>query len=88
MNNEEKILAMLEKHSGVLERLEKDVSGIKLRLDVDMERKLDLLAEGHETLMGRMSPKSRVEALEDEMAFMKSVVKDLSREVAELKEAQ
>lgn len=88
MNNEEKILAMLEKHSGVLERLEKDVSGIKLRLDVDMERKLDLLAEGHETLMGMMSPKSRVEALEDEMAFMKSVVKDLSREVAELKEAQ
>lgn len=102
MNNEEKILAILEKHgemlekqgailekhSGMLERLEQDVTGIKLRLDMDIEKKLDLLAEGHETLMGMMSPKSRVEALEDEMTFMKSVIKALSQEVAELKKAQ
>lgn len=95
MNNEEKILAILEKHGEILEKhgkllekLDTDVSGIKVRLDVEIEKKLDLLAEGHETLLETLSPKSRVDALEDEMIFMKSVVKALSQEVAELKKAQ
>ena len=109
MNNEEKILAilekhgemlekqgqileqhseLLEKHSKLLEKIDLDVTGIKIRLDMEIEKKLELLAEGHETLLETLSPKSRVDALEDEMVFMKSVVKALSQEVAELKKAQ
>ena len=95
MNNEEKILAILEKHGEVLERmqadirgLKTDVSGIKTRLDVDVTKQLNLLAEGQQTILDTLAPKSRVEALEDEMVFLKSVIKALSQEVAELKKAQ
>ena len=109
MNNEEKILAMLEKHGEMLERmqtsisalkedvsclttgqtkLEADVSGIKTRLDVDITKKLNLLAEGQQTLLETLAPKSCVEVLEDEMVFLKSVIKALSQEIAELKKAQ
>ena len=47
-----------------------------------------LLAEGHQNLLDTLAPKNRVEALEDEVIFMKSVIKALSQEVAELKKAQ
>ena len=35
-----------------------------------------------------MAPKSRVEELEDEVSFMKQVIKAMSRDIAELKKAQ
>lgn len=50
--------------------------------------RLDLLAEGHAHLADTLAPKSRVEALEDDVSFMKTVIKALSQEVAELKKAQ
>ena len=47
-----------------------------------------LLAEGHQTLMETLAPKSRVDNLEDDVVFLKSVVKSLMQEVSELKKAQ
>ena len=49
---------------------------------------LQLLAEGHQALLETLAPKSRVEALEDEVVFMKSVIRSLAQDVAELKKAQ
>ena len=48
----------------------------------------NLLADGQKNLLETLAPKNRVEALEDEMTFMKSVIKALSQEVEELKKAQ
>lgn len=50
--------------------------------------KFDLLANGHKLLLDTMAPKSRVEELEDEVSFMKQVIKAMSRDIAELKKAQ
>ena len=50
--------------------------------------KFDLLADGHKLLLDTMAPKSRVEELEDEVSFMKQVIKAMSRDIAELKKAQ
>ena len=47
-----------------------------------------LLAEGHQTLLETLAPKSRVDNLEDDVVFLKSVVKSLMQEVSELKKAQ
>ena len=47
-----------------------------------------LLAEGHQTLLETLAPKSRVDDLEDDVIFLKSVVKSLMQEVSELKKAQ
>lgn len=53
-----------------------------------MLSQLQLLAEGHKTILETLAPKNRVEVLEDEISFMKQVIKSLSQEVAELKKAQ
>ncbi len=50
--------------------------------------KFDLLLEGHNTIMETMAPKTRVDALEDEIIFLKQVIKSISQEVQELKKAQ
>ncbi len=47
-----------------------------------------LLAEGHQTLLETLAPKSRVDNLEEDMVFLKSIVKSLMQEVSELKKAQ
>ena len=62
------------------------------RLNVVMESaitpKLNLLAEGQQTLLETLAPKSRVEELEEEVDFLKSIVKLHSQQIAELKKAQ
>ena len=55
---------------------------------MDIEKKLNLLAEGHETLLETLAPKDRVQRLEDEVEFLKSVVKAMGQEIAALKKAQ
>lgn len=47
-----------------------------------------LLAEGHQTLLETLARKDRVEALEEEVVFLKSVVSALAQDVTELKKAQ
>lgn len=87
--------AMMEKHSTLLEQITTDVSDLKSRvvnLELVQENSilptLQLLAEGQKTILETLAPKNRVEALEDEVALMKSVIKVLSQDLAELKKAQ
>jgi predicted nucleic acid-binding Zn-ribbon protein len=102
MNNEEKILEILEQHTKLFETIQTDMADMKtdisdlrdrvVKIEVTQENvvlpHLQALAEGQANLLATLAPKNRVEALEDEMAFMKSVIKALSQEVAELKKAQ
>ena len=102
MNKEEKILEMLEKlnqtvekqggilekHGEMLEKLQMDVSGLKVRLDVEVKTQFNLLAEGQQTIIDTMTPKDRVDELEADVIILKTAVKMLSQEVAELKKAQ
>lgn len=102
MNNEEKILALLEEMrtditelksgqeamSDRLDRLESDVAGIKLRLENEVIQRFNLLAEGQQTLLETLAPKSRVEELAEDQRLLKHVVALHSRDIAELKKAE
>lgn len=95
MNNEEKILELLQ-------AMQDDLSGVKAeqaemkallsRVAITQENivlpRLEMLAEGHKNLLDTLAPKNRVEALENEVDFLKTVIQALSRDVAELKQAQ
>ena len=81
MNNEEKILAMLT-------QMQTDITGIKLRLELDVEKRFDAVSEGIDFILEQLTPKSRVEALEADVIVLKAAIKALSSEVAELKKAQ
>lgn len=95
MTNEEKILSLLEKHSEMLEkhgklleRLDERQTKTEITLENVIVPRLDALAEGQKALMEALAPKSRVEALEEEVDLLKTVVRSLSRDMAELKKAQ
>lgn len=109
MNNEEKILSMLEAMKTDLAAVKSEQAAMRSELtDIKTEQasmsellqkvavtqeavvlpRLDLLAEGYTHLAETLAGKSRVEKLEDEVDFLKTVVKALSKDVAELKKAQ
>ena len=50
--------------------------------------KFQILADGHQNILDTLAPKSRVEALEEEVIFLKSIVKTLAQDMAEMKKAQ
>ena len=53
-----------------------------------VSKQLQLLIEGQQTLLDTLAPKSRVEALEDEIIFLKQVIRGMAQDIAELKKAQ
>ncbi|BFL41544.1 hypothetical protein [Agathobaculum massiliense] len=79
---------LLEKHGELLERLDERQTKTEITLENVIVPHLDALAEGQKALMEALAPKSRVEALEEEVDLLKTVVRSLSRDVAELKKAQ
>lgn len=81
MTNEEKILS-------ILGEIKQDVTEIKLDIENRIDPQLQALAEGQKTILETVTPKSRVEQLQEEMDFLKTVIRSLSRDVAELKKAQ
>ena len=101
MNNEEKILGMLEmltekvdcidrrmdRMEQRIDRVEADVSGIKVRLDV--QRQLNLLSEGHARVVERLDTLEELaEETRDKVDVIYAVVKRHSGEIAELKKTQ
>lgn len=102
MSNEEKILVILEEHSKMFEKMRADISGlkagqsamqdditgIKLRLELNVEKRFDAVNEGIDAILAQLTPKSRVDELESDVIVLKTAVKMLTQEVAELKKAQ
>lgn len=79
---------ILQEHSETMGRMQTELTKVAITQENVVLPQLRLLAEGQQTLMDTLAPKNRVEALEDEVGFMKTVLKALSQEVAELKKAQ
>lgn len=116
MNNEEKILAILEKHSEMFEQITSsmtqmreeqnqmrkeqnqmreeqnqmrdDITAIKIRLDYDIDKRFDAINEGIDAILEQLTPRRRVDDLEADVVVLKTAVKMLTQEVAELKKAQ
>ncbi len=88
MNNEDKIMNVLEQVVEQLDKMDSRMDTMQKQLDAVHETttrvaitqenvvlpRLQLLAEGHTTMMDMMARKSRVEALEENMAILKSAV--------------
>lgn len=95
MNNEEKILEMLGQMQADLTEVKTDLADVKAdllhvkaRLDYDVGKRPEAINEGVDAIQETMVHKSRVEQLEDDVIVLKTAVKMLTQEVAELKKAQ
>lgn len=85
----------MDQMNGRMDQMQADLSDLRTtvtRVAVTQENtvipQLKLLAEGHETLLNTLARKDRVEALEDDVALLKTVVKAMSQRIAELEKAQ
>ena len=71
-----------------IEAINREIASINLTLENRVFPALETLAEGQKTILETLAPKNRVEALEDEVAFLKQMIKTLASEVNSLKKAQ
>ena len=70
------------------EILEESASNMRVILESYVAPQFNLLAENQKTILSSLAPKSRVEQLEEEVDLLKTAMRTLSRDVAELKRAQ
>lgn len=68
--------------------LKQSAANTRVIIESSVMKKLDLLIEGQQSLLETLAPKSRVEELEEEVSFLKSVVSLHSQRLAQLEKAQ
>ena len=80
---------MLDKND--LQMLQEMITASENRMKVMMEAyfdpKFNLLYENQQIMMGQLAPRSRVDDLEDEVKFLKSVVRQMNDDIQKLKKA-
>ena len=64
-----------------------ETAATRVLIESSIMPKFNLLAEGQQTLLETLAPKSRVEELEKEVDFLKSIIKLHSEQIAELKKS-
>ena len=69
------------------EILDEATHRMKVLLDTEVQTKFNLLAEGQQDILERLVPRSRVDDLEDEVKFLKSVVRQMNEDIQQLKKA-
>ncbi len=61
---------------------------MRVIIESDINPKLNLLAEGQQAILEKLVPRSRVDDLEEEVKFLKIVVRQMNEEIQRLKKAQ
>lgn len=77
------------------ERLDQRLSEMEQRItkntvalmDIEFSKKFNLLAEGIEDIQEKLVPRSRVDDLEDEVKFLKSMMRQMNEDLQKLKKA-
>ena len=68
--------------------LKQATDNMRVLIENYVDPKLNLLAEGQKTILETMTPKSKVEELENESDLLKMAIRSMSADIAELKKAQ
>lgn len=61
---------------------------MQVLLDAEVKPQFNLLADELSIIREKMIPESRIEAIEDDVSVLKAAVRQINREVRELKKAQ
>lgn len=57
-------------------------------MDAEFTPKFNILAEGQQSILEKLVPRSRVDDLEEEVKFLKTVIRQMNDDIQELKKAQ
>lgn len=84
-DSEQRMSAKIE--ASASQTLKDALQGASVLMESYFEPKFNLLFENQQTMMETLAPKSRVDELEEEVAFLRSIIRQHSREIEELKHA-
>jgi len=84
----QKVEATVVKQGELLQKVDERSQRIALLMEVEFQRKLDLLYEGHQTIMETITPKERIEEMEADISVLKMASRSHSEEIKGLKKAQ
>ena len=68
--------------------LEEGRNNMLVLIESEIMPKFNLLVEGQQELRDMMIPRSRFEDLEEEVRFMKTIIRQMTEDIAKLKKAQ
>lgn len=102
MNNEEKILSLLEKQGEILGNLAMDVSCLKddvsdlkgrvAKVEVTQENmvlpQIQAIAEGITSINAKLVTRSEMDAMREELAFLKDIIRMHTTQINDLKKAE
>lgn len=88
IKGQEEMRADIAELKATVDELDQRSIRTQVLLETEIRDNIQLLFDGHKTILETLAPKSRVDALEDDVSFMKTVIKAMSQEIEELKKAQ
>lgn len=56
-------------------------------MDMEFTKKFNFLSEGQQAILDKLVPRSRVDELEDEVKFLKVIVRQMTEDIQNLKKA-
>ena len=83
--SEQRMTAKMEESAS--QTLKDAMQGASVLMESYFGPKFKLLFKNQQTMMETLAPKSRVDELEEEVAFLRSIIRQHSREIEELKHA-
>ena len=72
----------------MLEEINQRLVSVEVAQENILIPQIQALAEGQKTILDTLAPKSKVEALEEEVALLKSIIKMHTNQINDLKKAQ
>lgn len=88
IKGQEEMRADIAELKATVDELDQRSIRTQVLLETEIRDNIQLFFDGHKTILETLAPKSRVDALEDDVSFMKTVIKAMSQEIEELKKAQ
>lgn len=81
---EEVTTAVKEEVSAAEQRIIKNTVAL---MDMEFSKQFKTLAEGQQDILNKLVPRARVDELEDEVRFLKSIIRQINEDVQRLKKA-
>ncbi|MDN0032612.1 hypothetical protein QVN85_06810 [Oscillibacter valericigenes] len=88
MNNEEKILSLLEKHGEMLESLTDRMAKVEVTQENMVLPQIQAIAEGITSINAKLVTRSEMDAMREEIAFLKDIIRMHTTQINDLKKAE
>ena len=90
-HSESRMMGRMDRLDERMDQLDEKIDGTRSQIMAYIESavmpKFDVLADGHQILRETLAPKSRVQELEEEVAFLKPLVMSMLTDIDKLKKA-